>query len=92
MMAARRVVIAGRVQRVGYREWMVMEARRLGISGWVRNRADGTVEALVDGAEAAVEEFLRACRRGPRLAEVIEIIEELAEPAAEPGFLRLPTA
>ncbi len=46
--------------------------RRSGVSGWVRNRRDGTLEVLVDGDEAAVEEFVRACRRGPRLAEVTD--------------------
>ena len=90
-MTARRIVISGRVHGVGYRDWLVAEAQRLGVSGWVRNRRNGCVEALLDGDEAAVEELLRACRRGPPLAEVSEITEELAEPAAEPGFVRLPT-
>jgi acylphosphatase len=89
---ARRLVIAGRVQGVGYREWMVAEATRLGVAGWVRNRADGTVEALVEGEEDAVEELLRACRRGPRLARVDVIEESVADPPAEPGFRRVPTA
>ena len=80
LMAAKRLIIAGRVQGVGYRAWMVQQAERLGVSGWVRNRRDGTLEALVDGDTASVEELLRLCRRGPRLAEVTEIVEELAEP------------
>ena len=66
-------------------------AAALGVSGWVRNRLDGTVEALVHGPAAAVEELLRACRRGPRFARVDEIEETLAEPEDEPGFRRLPT-
>ena len=90
-MTARRVVIAGRVHGVGYRDWMVHTAQAMGVSGWVRNRRDGTVEALVDGETAAVEEFLRACRRGPRTALVESITEDLAEPPEAPGFLRLPT-
>lgn len=90
-MTARRITITGRVHGVGYRDWMVAEARRLGVSGWVRNRRGGYVEALLDGDEAAVEELLRACRRGPPAAAVSELTEELAEPAAEPGFVRLPT-
>lgn len=88
---ARLLLIAGRVQGVGYREWMVLEAVRLGVAGWVRNRADGTVEALVEGEEAAVEELLRACRRGPRLARVDVIEEAVAEAPEEPGFRRLPS-
>ena len=91
-MNARRVVIAGRVQRIGYRQWMVAEARRLGVDGWVRNRADGTVEALVAGDIAAVQALLSACRRGPLLARVDTITEEFVEPPDQPGFRRLPDA
>jgi len=58
----------------------------------VRNRSDGTLEALVDGDTASVEELLRLCRRGPLLAVVSEIVEELAEPCPEPGFGRMPSA
>lgn len=91
-MTARRVVLRGRVIGVGYRDWMVVTARKLGLSGWVRNRTDGTVEALIDGDEGSIDEMLRACRRGPPLAHVTEIEEHLAEPPEEPGFQRLPTA
>lgn len=89
-MSAKRLTITGHVHGVGYRAWMVDEAVRLGVSGWVRNRADGAVEALVHGDAAAVEELLRACRLGPRLAAVSSITEELAEPEPQPGFLALP--
>ena len=88
-MNAKRLVIAGRVHGVGYRAWMVEKARALGLSGWVRNRPDGTVEALLAGDIAAVEELSRLCRRGPRLAEVSSIEEELAEPPEEPGFSQI---
>jgi acylphosphatase len=91
-MRARHVLIAGRVQGVGYRDWMEREAVRLGVQGWVRNRADGRVEALVHGDEAAVQALLSACRRGPMLARVTEIIEEFADPPMEPGFRRVPSA
>lgn len=90
-MSAKRLVIAGRVQGVGFRDWMMRMARSLGLAGWVRNRADGTVEALVAGDSAAVEELLRACRRGPRLAHVTSIEEDLAEAPDRPGFHCLPT-
>ena len=85
-MKAKRLVISGRVQGVGFRAWMQEHARALGLSGWVRNRVDGTVEALVAGEVAAVEELLRLCRRGPRMAEVVSIDEEMADPPDYPGF------
>ncbi|MGH7152389.1 MAG: acylphosphatase [Acetobacteraceae bacterium] len=90
-MIAKRLVIAGRVQGVGFRHWMTTRAEALGLCGWVRNRADGTVEALIAGDSDAVEELARLCRRGPRPAEVSSIIEELTEPPAGPGFHALPT-
>ena len=85
-MIAKRLLIQGRVHGVGYRNWMVDKARELGISGWVRNRVDGSVEALISGDVAAVEELSRLCRRGPRLAEVSSITEDLSEPPGETGF------
>ncbi len=85
-MTAKRLRIAGHVQGVGYRFWMVRTAAALGVSGWVRNRGDGTVEALVYGDTPAVEELLRACRRGPPGAVVRLIREDLAEPEEEQGF------
>lgn len=91
-MRARRLVIVGRVQGVGYRAWMVRRARDLGLSGWVRNRRDGAVEALVYGEADAVGELLRACRRGPPLAQVTQIEEELADAPDMPGFRRMPMA
>ena len=90
-MGAKRLVVAGRVQGVGFRDWAVATAGALGVSGWVRNRADGTIEALAAGETAAVEEFCHACRRGPRLATVASVTEEMAEPPDDPGFHRLPT-
>ncbi|TMH41782.1 MAG: acylphosphatase [Betaproteobacteria bacterium] len=74
---AKRLVISGRVQGVGFRYSMVEEAERLHVTGWVRNRRDGTVEAVVDGAAAAVDAILSWARRGPRGAHVTDV--EVAE-------------
>lgn len=87
-MKAKRLVISGRVQGVGFRDWMEEKANALGLSGWVRNRRDGAVEALVAGETAAMEELLRLCRRGPLMAQVVRIEEELVEPPLELGFHR----
>ncbi len=85
-MIAKRLRIEGRVQGVGYRAWMVRMATRLGVAGWVRNHGGGWVEALVEGEAAAVEELLRACRRGPMGASVALIHEDLVEPEETVGF------
>ena len=85
-MNAKRLVITGKVHGVGYRAWMVHKATELGLSGWVRNRSDGSVEALIAGDIASVEEMARQCRRGPRMAEVSSIDEDLADPPEELGF------
>ncbi len=69
----RRVVVEGFVQGVGYREFARRAALRLGVSGWVRNRSDGTVEALVCGSPADVEAVLAEMRRGPRAAAVTDL-------------------
>ena len=87
-MQARLLRIQGRVQGVGYRDWMVREAQRLGLDGWVRNLMGGSVEALVAGDEAAVEALLTLCRRGPMLARVDAITEEFTAPPAGQGFRR----
>jgi acylphosphatase len=90
---ARRLSIAGRVQGVGYREAMVDAACAEGAVGWVRNRRDGTVEALVQGPPTAVDRVIAWCRQGPRLARVASVDALPAEPEpALVGFQRLPTA
>lgn len=90
-MKARLLRITGRVQGVGYRDWLVRQAAAAGLDGWVRNRADGSVEALLSGEEAAIGAVLLAARRGPALARVDGIEEHFAEPPTEPGFGRRPT-
>ena len=72
-MIALQLVIRGRVQGVGYRMAMTGAAIALGVSGWVRNRRDGTVEALVQGEDAAIERMLAWCWRGPPGANVTAI-------------------
>ncbi len=89
-MIAKILLLSGRVQNVGFRDWMVARARHLGLAGWVRNRRDGTLEALIAGDAPSVEELLRACRRGPPGADVRDIIEDFAEPPTEPGFFKRP--
>lgn len=72
------VRIEGRVQGVGFRAWTDRTARGLGLAGWVRNRHDGAVEAVLQGAPEAVSEMLRLCERGPAAARVtrVEIVGE----------------
>ncbi len=89
-MKARHLLIAGRVQGVGFREWLVATAREHQLSGWVRNRADGRVEAVLAGEEPAVEAVLLLSRRGPPLAQVTDIEESFCEPPDQPGFVRRP--
>jgi acylphosphatase len=87
-MKATHLLISGRVQGVGFREWLAREATRLGLDGWVRNAGYDAVEALLAGDTEAVEECLRACRRGPPMAAVESIIDTHAEPPGEPGFVK----
>ena len=74
------LVVVGRVQGVAFRARAVAEATRLGLSGWVRNRMDGTVEARAEGTPEAVEAFVAWCRRGPPAAQVEEV-QVTPEPA-----------
>jgi acylphosphatase len=77
-----RVIISGVVQGVGYRAWTQNAARSRDISGWVRNRADGTVEAVFAGSAEAVASLCEACHRGPRSANVRRVRVEEADAAA----------
>jgi acylphosphatase len=76
-----RVVVHGFVQGVGFRFAVERVARSRGVTGWVRNRADGTVEAVFEGETAAVEAVVDFCRRGPRGAEVdrVDLVAEAPE-------------
>ena len=82
-----RVLVSGRVQGVFFRDSARRLARRLGLSGWIRNRPDGRVEAEFQGTKDAVDEAIEFCRRGPELAVVEDVEVSWVDPvAAEPGF------
>ena len=84
MTVAKRVHYSGRVQGVGYRAWAIETAARLGLRGWVRNRRDGTVEALVIGDEDRVAAMIEACRDGPFAARVTEVaVSEAADDGSD---------
>lgn len=93
-MSTRRTVrlrIEGRVQGVGYRMFVERNAAALGLDGWVRNRRDGGVEAVVSGAPAAVDELIDRCHAGPPSSQV-DRVEVLAEDdVVAPGFTVRPT-
>ena len=90
------VTITGRVQGVGYRAWTADEARSRGLQGWVRNRRDGGVEAMFSGDHEAIDAMITACRHGPSMARVSDVVQrdatadELALRRSE-AFATLPT-
>ncbi|HVA35165.1 MAG TPA: acylphosphatase [Stellaceae bacterium] len=90
-MTALRLSIIGRVQGVGFRAWAVHEAMRRHLRGWVRNRRDGSVEALIIGEADAVTAMAVACRLGPSLAQVIDVRQSPADDDGSADFLDLPT-
>ena len=73
------VTIRGRVQGIGYRAWLEQQARQSKLEGWVRNRRDGSVEALFAGPPTVVAEMVALCRHGPPSARVDSVISETAE-------------
>jgi acylphosphatase len=91
------VTVRGRVQGVGYRAWVEYQAELSALEGWVRNRRDGSVEALFAGPTGAVADLVALCRRGPPSARVTEVLTEQAERAhldlrrAGESFSVLPT-
>ncbi len=95
MKVTRHLIVSGRVQGVGYRYSLCAEAQANGISGWVRNRRDGTVEAVLQGSPEAVERTLAWAKRGPPGARVTAI--EVRDAQGEfdrpyTGFEQLPSA
>jgi acylphosphatase len=93
MTAGRRCVtvrVTGRVQGVGFRDWTVGEARRLGLEGWVRNQSDGSVQAVIAGSEAAISSMLEAFRHGPPGARVADVTQEHGDDVGLSGFVIAP--
>ena len=86
-----RLRIIGKVQGVGYRIWATRTATGLGLRGWVRNRLDGSVEALVTGAPNAVSAMVEATAKGPPGARVADVAVMPAEDEGGGGFVALPT-
>jgi acylphosphatase len=91
-MMTRRLRIIGAVQGVGYRDALRFEAERRALTGWVRNRIDGSVEALIQGAPEALEALIAWARRGPPAAQVVDVRIELPDDTVRySGFERRPT-
>lgn len=88
---ARRLRITGRVQGVGFRAWAIETAAMLDLDGWVRNRLDGSVEALVVGEALAVDDFIRRAQSGPAGAAVERVDVEPAQGIVAEGFGQKPT-
>ena len=87
MRIARRFMVSGRVQGVGFRYFALDAARREGLHGYVRNNDDGSVEALAEGEAEAVERFERAIRRGPSRARVERVmVDEMTPDVTNAGF------
>ncbi|WP_419827087.1 acylphosphatase [Sphingomonas sp.] len=88
MTIARRLLISGRVQGVSYRDWTIGAARALGLAGWVRNLADGRVEAWIEGEALAIEAMVERCREGPEHARVDAVEVHEAPPEGASDFMR----
>ena len=73
MSATQRMIVSGRVQGVGYRNWTIGKANALGVTGWVRNVQDGRVEIMASGEDTALTALVEACRQGPQLARVDDV-------------------
>ena len=89
--SAMRLSISGRVQGVGYRWWAMNKAKALGVEGWVRNRRDGSVEALALGSPGALNAFATACAAGPQGVGVSQVKRLPAQDDGSLGFTEKPT-
>ena len=90
-MITRRLAITGRVQNVFYRDWLVEQAKGIGITGWVRNRADGSVEAMVSGSSEMVEAIVAKARQGSPASRVADVVVEDAPEQVFERFEKKPT-
>ncbi len=81
MTVARRFIVMGRVQGVGFRYFAIRAARQAGVVGTVRNLPDGTVEAIAEGSTASVAEFRNALERGPSYSQVVRVDEMEMKPS-----------
>ena len=86
------ILIEGRVQGVWFRGWTIDQATARGLSGWVRNRRDGSVEAVFRGPERDVGEMIGLCWAGPPAAHVTNVTEQSVNFDVDDGFVQLPTA
>jgi acylphosphatase len=86
IVVARHVRVTGKVQGVFFRAWTRDQAREIGVSGWVRNCSDGSVEAHLEGEEAAVDQMIERMRQGPPSARVDDLSGENVEPEAFDAF------
>ena len=92
-MATQRIFVTGRVQGVGYRDWVVRTAQRTGLTGWVRNLKDGRVEILAFGEDEPLAHLVEGCRAGPPQARVDNVEAWAAEgEKAHKGFTKRFTA
>lgn len=92
MRTAKRLIIEGRVQGVGYRYWAESMAHELALAGWVRNLRDGRVEMVIAGGAEQIAKMIAACRRGPRSARVEQVHEFSQEDEGWLDFSTRPTA
>jgi acylphosphatase len=77
------IIISGQVQGVGYRAWARNRAKKLGLHGWVKNRQDGAVECIAEGAGPALQEFITLCQAGPETGWVDTVDEQWTEGTGE---------
>jgi acylphosphatase len=91
-MIRRRLIVTGRVQNVFYRAWFADQARSLGLDGWIRNRADGSVEAVVQGSQEMIETIVARAHQGSPASRVADVTVHDDAPAETlDGFAPRPT-